>query len=108
MMYREIEGVTFDMERELYDELFECEVDSYDIDIDSLRPAHIQFIQGMLEVEEPDTGVVSLTMTNDGCEYLLSHILPENMEMWTTWGSQQGHILLRSSHEFLQRFGRRH
>ena len=107
MQFPETEGVSFNMGRSLYDELFECEVEPYDMTEHDyrLQPAHVQFIQGMLAVEHLDEHSVYMTLSNDALEHFLRRTLPENMEMWSTWSSRQGQLLLGEAREILHNFG---
>ncbi len=103
--YQRGEHVSFSMERVLYEELFECEIEPYDLNVDMLRPSHIQFIQGMLQAEEEGENRRYVTMTNDGIEYLLRRILPENMERWYSKMDVESDALLLGAQELLEEFG---
>lgn len=98
-----LEGMSFDMDEVLYNNLFECEVEPYDIH-DPLDAAHVQFIQAMLEGQRQDTNDIALEMSQDGFAHLIYHILPQNIEMWSIWGSEEGEILLSYAWNFLKTF----
>lgn len=103
--YPKTESISFSLGKKLYDEIFECEVDPYDISESDLSPAHIQLIQSFLEGKIAESDKVLLTTSNDALDFLIKVILPENMEMWGTWSSIEGQNLLQESYKLLKDFG---
>ena len=102
--YPETEIVTFYMNKTLYDELFESDVEPYDVRIDILSAQQVQFIQGMLSTEDEEGEEICLSMTNDGVEYLLRTTLPENLEMWYNWSTPEGDSLMNIAKTFSNSF----
>ncbi len=105
MSYPATEKVSFYLEEDLYNEVFECEVEPYNLETDLLLSSQIQFIQGMLNAEDLGDYRVFVDMTRDGVEYFLRVVLPETMEMWSVWGSDKGQNLLYSARCLLKEFG---
>ena len=105
-MYPQTEYVSFNIGSRLYEEIFEVEIEPYDIEIDVLEAPQIQCIQGMLNAEKIiETGQFHVTMTNDGVEYLIRVLLPESMERWYTCAGTEGVELLEEVRIFLSYFG---
>lgn len=103
--YPQTETVPVYIEQILYEELFECEVEPYDdIHNDRLRPSQLHFIQGMLNTERQDENHICLTLSNDGAEYLLRVVLPENMERWYSKMDIESTALLLSAQQLLEEF----
>lgn len=97
MEYPESEIVQISMDLVLYNQLFDNEVDSMEIDDIPLNHRGItaQFIQGMLRAEINEEYEIALvSLTQDAIDYLLQDVLPLNMEMWYNWGTEEGNQLI--------------
>lgn len=105
--YPKSEEVIVLMPGDLYEEIFECEIDGFDIvDIElssGLRGSRVQFIQGMLTATRADeAGDREVAMTQDGLDYFIQDLLPDVMEMWY---SNDNYELISSAREFLGSLG---
>ena len=97
--YPQSEKIHFSMPLDLYDELIECEVDSYELNEETLQGSHVQFVQAMLHAQTEDYKSMVLSMTHDGFDHLTRKVLPEIMEMWY---STENYDLIQSSRAFLE------
>jgi hypothetical protein len=85
----------------LYLELFDCEVDPFDGNF--TLASHHQFAQSLLNAEQ-NGNIWEADFTEDALVYLLNISLPYHMEMWYTWGDDQGELLLEHAKDILDEF----
>lgn len=94
---------TIEIPRFLYQELLDCEVDPYTSD-EMLGEQH-QFSKAMLEAEFLDDGPAHVPMSEDAFVYLMNMALPQNMEMWYSWGDEDGESLLEAAKSVYSHYG---
>jgi len=93
--------VSLHLPTDLYQELFDCEVDPYETANDSPAGSQHQFVQAMILAEDVGGDEVFIELTPDALVYFLNTALPTNMEMWTSWGSIEGDELLAQAKQIL-------
>lgn len=108
MEYPDSEIVTVNMDMILFDELYENEVGSLeleDLSSEGFSGAYIQFLQAMVAAKKNHTyEIVEVEMTQDALDHLLQDILPENMEMWYNWSTEEGNDLLNYGKDIYREF----
>jgi hypothetical protein len=84
---------------DLYNELFECEVNPYSSE--DIRGGHHQFSQAMINAESMSGSMWLVELSRDAFLHLVNVALPTHMEMWYSWGDEEGFKLLNQAKEFL-------
>lgn len=91
--------ITIEISNNLFQELFECEVDPYSSD--EMNGSHHQFSQAMITAKVCENGSFLIDMTSDAFVYLVNEALPAHMEMWYSWGDEWGSQLLNAAKQVL-------
>lgn len=94
------EIITLLMPNELYQELHATEVDTYE-EGDVASKQH--FAKALLNGAELKTGW-SIELDEDTFVYLVNQVLLGNMEMWATWGNEEGETFLKQTKGILDKF----
>lgn len=73
----------------LYQELFATEADTYEEDRDPVGKQRLA--KSLIEAQKEFEGVMwRITIDEDTLLYLFNIALPEYLEMWYSWGSEEG------------------